>query len=167
MMSSYTATDFLLDRANIHDIVVKLYLYSDRKQWDKFEEIIAPEMILDYTAMFGGQPRTVSPAALVETWKPFLNKLTRTQHVMASILINLPQPGSTTEKVTKATVDANAIVNLIREGFEGGDRTSNGGRGELEVFKISDDPAFGNPWRISGLRVIPVWMAGNTKILTD
>ena len=161
---SYSTTDFLFDRANIHDTVLKLYLYSDRKQWDLFPTIIAPEMTLDYTRMFGGQPRTVSPADLVETWTPYLNKLTASQHVMASVLIDLPQPG-TSEKVVKANVDTNVIVHLVREGFEGGDQTSNGGRAELEVVKVSEDPASGNPWRISALKVIPVWKDGNTKVL--
>ena len=165
-MASYTATDYLLDRANIHDVVTKIYLYTDQHQWDKFEEFAAPSLLLDYTAMFGGQPRSVTPAELVETWKPFMAKMTSHQHILTSILIHLPQPGAT-EKPTKTTVDANVIVHLTRKDFEGGDLTSNGGRPEIEVSKVSDDPSFGNPWRITGFKAIPLWMAGNTKVLMD
>jgi SnoaL-like domain len=166
-MPPYTPTDYLLDRANIHDTVLKLYLYNDRHQWDKLDSIIAPQMVLDYTAMFGGEPRTVTAADLVETWKPVLTKLSSSQHVMSSVLIYLPQPGSTEEEVDRAKVDANVIVNLVRKGFEGGEWTSNGGIMELEVVRVSKDPALGNPWRISKIKANPAWSTGNTRVLMD
>lgn len=165
-MAAYTTSDYLLDRANIHDTVTKIYTYTDRHEWDKFDEFAAPSLLLDYTAMFGGEPRSVTPAELVETWKPFMSKMTSHQHVITSILIRLPQPGSM-EKVSKAQVDANVIANLVRKDFQGGERTSNGGRATIEVSKVSDDPAFGNPWRVSAFNATPLWMAGNTKVLME
>ena len=163
-MAPYTTSDYLLDRANIHDTITKMYMYTDRHEWDKFDDFAAPSLLLDYSAMFGGEPRSVTPAELVDTWKPFISKMTSHQHVLTSILIHLPQPGST-EKVTKAGVEANVIVNLVRKDFDGGERTSNGGRATIEVSKVSDDPAFGNPWRVSAMKATPLWYAGNTQVL--
>ena len=153
-MAKYTTTDFLLDRANIHDTVTKLYLFADCRELDRFDEVAASTMVFDYTLMFGGKPQTFSPSELSEFYRNFLSKMSTTQHIVTSLVIKLPQPGNS-EKVAKAKVTGNITANLTRKDVEGGVKTSNGGRLELEVIKISDYPEFGNPWRISFLKVFP------------
>lgn len=168
-MSTYSTETYLLDRANIHDTILRLYHHTDRRELHLLPQILAPEVILDYTAMFGGEPSTVTPEQVIERFQPMLSKMSGMQHVFASMLIHLPQPGSCkAEDVTKASVDANAIVNLIRQEYaeKGGERTSNGGWGQLEVVKL-DVQDGGNPWRISKLKANPLWMAGNVKVLMD
>jgi hypothetical protein len=166
IMTSYSVTDYLLDRANIHDTVSNHYMTFDRGRWGEWDKVLAPELILDYTSMFGGEPRTVTPSEIAKEWKAFADKLTSHQHIMTTLIIHLPQPGSTTEKVMKATVEANVIATLTRKGFEGGEQTSNGGILDLELTKISD-LAFGNPWRISKFKANMSWYSGNTKVLSD
>lgn len=166
-MAPYSVSDYLLDRANIHDTVSKHYMTFDRKRWEEYDQVLAPNFVLDYTNMFGGEPRTVTPSEIAQEWKGFSEKLTGHQHIMTSLIITLPQPGSTSEKVMKATVEANVIATLVRKGHEGGEQTSNGGILDLELTKVSEDPAFGNPWRISKFKANIAWYAGNRKVLTD
>ena len=123
-MAKYTTTDFLLDRANIHDTVTKLYLFADRRELDRFDEVAASSMVFDYTLMFGGEPQTFSPVELSEFYRNFLTKMSTTQHIVTSLVIELPQPGNS-EEVAKAKVTGNIIANLTRKDVDGGIRTSN------------------------------------------
>lgn len=52
--------------------------------WDKLEsEVPASEMILDYTLLYGGEPSLISPKDLVAKWRPLIDGMTSTQHVIS------------------------------------------------------------------------------------
>ena len=163
----YSTTEYLLDRANIHDTLTKIYLLTDLKQWDRLvaEVPASTGITLDYTALFGSSPSKHPPEALVQQWKPMLDRMTSTQHIITGLLIELPQPGEGVEKPMKAKVIANVRVELCKEGTEGGDKTSNGGRAEAELVRVEGQK--GNPWRIEVYRALEgLWRTGNMKVLT-
>lgn len=166
---AYSTTDYLLDRANIHDTVTKLYLLNDLKLWDRLvaEVPASAGITLDYSKLFGSPPSKHSPKGLVDVWKPMMDEMTSTQHVVTGWLIELPQPGGGgKEKPTKAKVIANIQVVLNRKGVDGGDRTSNGGRGEIEMVK--EEGKEGNPWRIEVLRAMEgFWRVGNKEVVDE
>ena len=69
MAPIYTVSQYLLDHANIHDTLTKLYSLSDRHLWDRLggsdggseasalsSEVFISSVLLDYTAMFGREP---------------------------------------------------------------------------------------------------------------
>ena len=165
-MSTYSTADYLLDRANIHDTVTKLYLLTDFKEWDLLaSEVPASTGItLDYSKLFGSPPAQHSPQELVSQWKTLISKMTTTQHIVTGLLIDLPQPGQANTP-TKATVIANVYVNLFREGMEGGSHTSNGGRADIKL--VREEGREGNPWRVENFAAMEgFWSTGNMNVLT-
>ena len=161
----YFATDYLLDRANIHDTITKLYMLTDLKLWDRLAtEVPAETITLEYSTVFGSPHSQHSPDGLVQQWRPLMEKMSARQHVVTGLLIDLPQPGER-ERPTKAKVVANVYVNLSREGIEGGSHTSNGGKCEVELVRNN---GVGNPWRIEVFRALDgFWSTGNMKVLTE
>ena len=162
---TYSTSDYLLDRANIHDTVTKLYLLTDLQLWDRLAaEVPASNgIVLDYSKIFGSPPSQLSSDGLVQQWKSLMEKMTSTEHIVTGLLIDLPQPGE--EKPMKAKVIASVFVNLFREGVEGGNHTSNGGRCEVELVREEGE---GNPWRIEVFRAMGgFWSTGNGKILSE
>ncbi|EXJ89403.1 hypothetical protein A1O3_02470 [Capronia epimyces CBS 606.96] len=163
-MSQYDTTDYLLDRANIHDTVTKLATYVDMQQWDQLEtQVIADPINLDYTLMFGGEVESKTAQDAVAHWKTLMEPMDATQHVVTSLLISLPPPPGSMEKVEHASAIAYFLVNITKKGTTGGENTTNGGRYEIELTKVLNTA--GNPWRISTLRAVPIWYGGNTKVL--
>ncbi|KAK2772968.1 hypothetical protein FQN52_004802 [Onygenales sp. PD_12] len=163
MAHSYQATDFLLDRANIHDVLVKMSLYVDTKEWDKMiKEVLSPdELVIDYTSFFGGEPQKLTAEEITGQWRALLGSMDASQHVPSAILIDLPQPGPETAVPQTAFVIAAANAALVK-----GDRSEyNGGRYEIEFKRVSEDPQTGNPWRIAKLKAIMTWVAGDRNIL--
>ncbi|KAH8657562.1 putative peroxisome biosynthesis protein PAS1, partial [Tricladium varicosporioides] len=63
-------TNYLMDRANIHDLVTKMSLFLDLSRWSALEtEVFAEVVLVDYTSMFGGEPKTFTGKEQVESWK--------------------------------------------------------------------------------------------------
>ncbi|KAK0243278.1 hypothetical protein EDD85DRAFT_786204 [Armillaria nabsnona] len=54
--TSYSAIDYLLDKANIHDTVTKMMLYVDLLRWNDIEkEVFTDHIRVDYTSLLGGE----------------------------------------------------------------------------------------------------------------
>ncbi|KAK2807526.1 hypothetical protein FQN50_005394 [Emmonsiellopsis sp. PD_5] len=164
MAHYYQATDFLIDRANIHDVLVKMSLYVDTKEWDKMikEVLLSPgELVIDYTSLFGGEPQKLTAEEITGQWRGLMGLLDASQHVPSAIRIDLPQPGPETAVPQTAFVIAAANATLVK-----GERYGyNGGRYEIEFKRVSEDPQIGNPWRIAKLKAIITWFAGDRNIL--
>ncbi|KAL1981739.1 hypothetical protein VTN96DRAFT_2296 [Rasamsonia emersonii] len=80
--TTYQVTDYLLDRANIHDTVTRFALTIDLHDWTQLAtDVLADQVIIDYTSMFGGEPQRVTPSELAAQWKPLVEGMDATQHV--------------------------------------------------------------------------------------
>ncbi|OJD26760.1 hypothetical protein ACJ73_01849 [Blastomyces percursus] len=169
-MSNYQAVDYLLNRANIHDVTTKMSYYVDTRQWDKLaDEVFIPtDLIIDYSECFGIEPTKTAARETATNWKQVMDKVDATQHIPSSILITLPQPGTETVEPRTAFATCNVAVMLVKkgEGAEGGPLVSKGGRYDLELKRVSSgNPGAGNPWRITKLVANLAWIEGGTKLL--
>ncbi|PBK93857.1 hypothetical protein ARMGADRAFT_965431 [Armillaria gallica] len=157
--TSYSAINYLLDKANIHDTVTKMMLYVDLLRWDDIEKDVFTDHIrVDYTSLLGGEVVDVTSKEQVEFWKGIMKRLEKSQHITTSLLISLPQPGSVPPP-NDVQVTANVAVTLVPQDGEKG-LVQNGGRYLLEVSRITPSDG-GNPWRISSLEVDAIYSAGN------
>lgn len=157
--TSYSAIDYLLDKANIHDTVTKMMLYVDLLRWDDIEkEVFTDRIRVDYTSLLGGKVVDVTSKAQVEFWKGFMRRLEKSQHITTSLLIGLPQPGSVPPP-KDVQVTANVAVTLVPKDGEK-ELVQNGGRYLLELSRITPSDG-GNPWRISSLKADVIYSAGN------
>ncbi|KAH8682274.1 hypothetical protein BX600DRAFT_448129 [Xylariales sp. PMI_506] len=168
MAGSYDVSTYLLDRANINDTVQKQMLYYDLKNIQGLEEeVFAPECIIDYTSMFGGEPlRTTNKKYAADALR-LINTLDASQHAIAGMVIQLPQPGPKSGgRPDSCKVIANGNGHLVRKAAEGGGpMVHNGGIQEYEMVRLPELEAKGeNPWRVRGYKFIPAWMDGNTNV---
>ena len=56
-------------------------LYVDTRQFDRVaSEVLAAELLVDYTSLLGGEPYTISNTEQAKMWEGMLTKLHATQH---------------------------------------------------------------------------------------
>ena len=52
--------------------------------WDKLEtDVLADELLLDYSSMFGGEAKMIASKDVVAQWKGLIEAMDSTQHVTA------------------------------------------------------------------------------------
>ncbi|KAF4631722.1 hypothetical protein G7Y89_g6409 [Cudoniella acicularis] len=93
-------------------------LYLDMSKWIELEnEVFADEVLVDYTTMFGGQPKIFTGKGQVESWKMQLEGCgaDKWQHVNTCLLIELPQPGENVTAPKEVPVIGNSFVTLHRK----------------------------------------------------
>ena len=56
------------DTARVITLVASIPLAVDRAAYDLAEAAFAEEVVIDYTSLWGGEPSTMTPAALMEGW---------------------------------------------------------------------------------------------------
>ncbi|TRM66724.1 hypothetical protein BD626DRAFT_483634 [Schizophyllum amplum] len=159
----YDATQWLVDRANIHDVVIAMLLYADIKQTEKIaSDVFAEQISVDYTSILGGEPYTISGGEQAAMWKAMQVDFDALQHTTLSPLIDLGQPNAA-EPPSTASVLVNTGVTLVRDAAEGGPILQIGGRYELELTRTSLEGC--NPWRISKMKAVNIWMNGNKNVM--
>ncbi|XXH05972.1 hypothetical protein Hte_012416 [Hypoxylon texense] len=83
MATSYDVQTYLLDRANVHDTVARLTMNIDLKSYDGLaSEVYAPQVVIDYTSMFGGKPMETTGKEWADSLKPMMSGFDSTQHIV-------------------------------------------------------------------------------------
>ncbi|KAH6847466.1 hypothetical protein B0I37DRAFT_145504 [Chaetomium sp. MPI-CAGE-AT-0009] len=165
----YDITQYLLDRANIHDTVTKVPLYYDTADLPSLlNNVYAPSIEIDYTSILGGAPFTVSRADWVDRVGGMLQAFASSQHVTSGIIAHLPQPGAGVTRPEKVAVQAQVAGNMVGKAEAGGALMQNGGLLEAELQWDAGLEAEGqNPWRISKYKVIKKWDKGDQGVLSS
>ncbi|PBK67029.1 hypothetical protein ARMSODRAFT_1020995 [Armillaria solidipes] len=159
--TSYSAIDYLLDKANIHDTVTKGVLYIDLLRWDDLEkEVFTDDIRVDYTSLFGGEVVDVKSKDQIESWKGLFKRVEKSQHISTALLIDLPQPGSV-PPLEKVQVYVNYVVTLVPKDGEQ-KLVQNGGRYLIEVSRIIPLDG-GNPWRMSSIKADVIYFTSNKE----
>src|SRR4051794_28976244 len=57
------------DRLDIIETCTRFGWHADRREWDRFAEVVTDELYVDYTALVGGEPGDVKSADLIAGWK--------------------------------------------------------------------------------------------------
>ncbi|KAF3762247.1 hypothetical protein M406DRAFT_72265 [Cryphonectria parasitica EP155] len=127
MSSTYTVTDYLLDRANIHDTVTKLpWYYDTRSEAGLLSEVFAPEVHIDYTRILGSEPSTVAATE----WAPQVVRMCEhfdsSQHIYGNLIIELPQPNTPNHPDKAKVLVSQAGASMVRAAAEGGPLLQNG-----------------------------------------
>ncbi|KAJ7500020.1 hypothetical protein FB451DRAFT_1207232 [Mycena latifolia] len=160
-MSTYSVTDYLLDRANIRDVITRMAWYVDRQEWDLLSGGFTDELVMDYTELFGGEPAHLTNTAQAQVWKGMLGYLDATIHVFTGVLVDLPQPGAIGPP-TEASCTCNGLVALRRNAAHGDPLTQSGAYYTFKLKKVAS--ATGNPWRVSLMEAHLTYMKGNADV---
>ncbi|ETS75213.1 hypothetical protein PFICI_13697 [Pestalotiopsis fici W106-1] len=167
MASSYDIQTYLLDKSNIEDTIHKQVLYYDLQYAEGLEEeVYTSECVIDYTAMFGGEPITFKSREWAEDVTNLIKKFDHAQHYASGVVVRLPQPGPKAVRPSTVTAIGNGGAHMVRQAAEGGPITHNGGRAEYEVVRVPELEEKGeNPWRIRVQKIIPIWADGNLRVM--
>ncbi|KAI5865855.1 hypothetical protein GGS23DRAFT_594024 [Durotheca rogersii] len=167
MAAAYDIQTFLLDRANIHDTVIRLGLNSDLNSTEGYvRDVYAPEVVIDYTSLFGGAPLRTTARAWAEMLQPMLGAYDARHHVVSGVLIELPQPAPGVARPDRCAATANVSGHMVRRTARGGPIMHNGGRYALELVRLPELEARGlNPWRISSHATTLAWEDGSTDVM--
>lgn len=59
----------------------------DTLDWDTVRDCLAPELVTDYTSLWGGEAEKLTPDELLANWEPFATGFDATQHLTGPIVL--------------------------------------------------------------------------------
>ena len=77
------------ETAQIRTLVSSIPLAVDRAAYDLAERAFAPEVIIDYTSLWGGEPATMTPADLMTAWRGIVPGFDATWHELGPVTVDL------------------------------------------------------------------------------
>jgi hypothetical protein len=89
-------SDQLCERQEVEDVVVRLFVATDRRDWASVEACLADMVILDMTSMTGGgEPLHMKPVDVVATWKGGLQRIDQVHHQVGNFQIDVDRDRAT------------------------------------------------------------------------
>ncbi|MBO9450677.1 nuclear transport factor 2 family protein [Tropicibacter sp. R16_0] len=86
----------------IRTLVSSIPLAVDRAAYGLAQRAFAPEVVIDYTSLWGGEPATMTPADLMTAWKGIVPGFDATWHELGPVTVTVDGDMATAE----AFVDA-------------------------------------------------------------
>ena len=71
--------------AKVIAVVASIPLAVDLGRYDLAEDAFAPEILIDYTSLWGGEPQRTTPAALIEAWRGLVPGFDATRHELVDV----------------------------------------------------------------------------------
>jgi ketosteroid isomerase-like protein len=135
------------DIAAIMTAIESVATLADRGDFDALEGIYAPEVRLDYTNVFGGQPELVSNTALMTRWAGVLPGFDRTRHTLSDVRVSIDGNHAT------------ATANIVADHWIGGQSWQLRGRYVYALVRDSRD------WRITAHTLTGTGETGSRDVL--
>lgn len=74
-----------MDRTEITNVVNRIAILTDLRDWEGVCQCFTERVTVDYTSLMGGQPESIAPDALVQSWKSFFTSTFKTtQHLLGT-----------------------------------------------------------------------------------
>ena len=70
----------LLTRISIEDVVVRMFVATDERDWPTLEACFTDPFVLDMTSMAGGTPTAMTPAQVANAWAEGFKPLDHVHH---------------------------------------------------------------------------------------
>ena len=150
--SDSTTSTETQDRLAILELIGRLALSLDGKDWGGLERVFTDPVHVDRTSLFGGEPLTLSPAELVEGYRQALGNLDALHHLITCHVIKVDGD--------QATCAANMQGTHVLANASGGPIWTVGGRHDYQLERTADG------WKIAGLTFTVQWATGNMHIVT-
>ena len=139
------------DRLAILDLIGRLALGVDARDWTALEGLFTDPVYSDRTSLLGGEPQTLGRAEFVDGWRQTLQNLDAVHHLISCQVISLDGD--------RATCAANMLGTHVLVNASGGPMWTVGGRHDYQLTRTADG------WRIAGLTFTLQWATGNQYIL--
>ena len=139
------------DRDQVVELVSRLGLLVDARDWGGLRELFCDEVDLDYTSLNGGEAQRLSPDDIVGAWRANLMPLAATQQLIANHLVKLDSD--------EAAVTTNVTATHVASEATGDPLWTVGDRYDLRVRRSEDQ------WRIAALTLTVRWATGNQAVM--
>ena len=81
--------------AKIRTLVSSIPVAVDRAAYDLAEAAFAPEIVIDYTSLWGGEPATMTPADLMTAWRGIVPGFDATWHELGPVSVEIDGASAT------------------------------------------------------------------------
>lgn len=105
------AQNLTRDEAQIRSSIQSFSALADQDAYEYLGRLFAPEVLVDYTSLFGGEAETVDRIELMKRWAGFLPGFDTTYHDLSNLNVNIDGDNA------MATVDFTASHWLGADGF--------------------------------------------------
>jgi len=79
----------VLEKDAVIGVINQLFINTDNRNWVKVKECFAPEVHFDMTSLAGGEPSTLTPQQIVETWDAGLKALKAIHHQAGNYVVTI------------------------------------------------------------------------------
>jgi hypothetical protein len=149
-MSSPTTLEALAQAMSAQDAITRVFVYTDRRDWEALADVLAVTVDLDYSSLTGAEPARLAGSDVVAAWRANVGGFDTTQHLLGSFLVDLLGPD-------KAHISFYGQATHLLD-TPNGDRTWTIG-GHYEATVRDRDG-----WRVSALTLHLDWAAGNQQL---
>jgi dienelactone hydrolase len=73
------------ETSKVISVVSSIPLAVDLARYDLAEAAFAPQIVIDYTSLWGGEPQTMTPAALMDAWRGIVPGFSATWHELSNV----------------------------------------------------------------------------------
>lgn len=73
----------------ITQAVTDIFVGTDERDWPRVQAALAPEVLLDYTSLAGGQPAPRTPEQILTAWRGLLPGFEHTHHQLGNFDVRL------------------------------------------------------------------------------
>ncbi len=81
----------LIEKDRVIDIVTRLFINTDNRDWPAVKALFAPRVHFDMTSLSGGQPASLKPQEIVDGWDKGLKALKAIHHQAGNFLVNVEE----------------------------------------------------------------------------
>lgn len=140
----------VVDRLLIAETVTAMGWSIDRADWAGLAAVLAPEIALDYSSLYGGAPHRVGRDELIGRMTRFVEALDVVQHLVLGVLSQVH--GDT------ATATANVVAVHRKATHLGHPLWTVAGTYEFGLVRA------GQGWQIDALKLTVLWADGNQHL---
>ena len=79
----------LTERVRVIDVVNRLFIETDNKNWKELERIFARKVRFDVSSLAGGKPSTMTGKQIAAAWKKGLEPVKQVHHQTGNVLVEI------------------------------------------------------------------------------
>jgi hypothetical protein len=140
----------VVDRLLITETVTAMGWAIDRSDWPRLAGVLAPEIDLDYSSLYGGEPHRVTRDELVGRMTRFTEALDMVQHLVLGVLATVDGD--------RATATANVVAVHRKATHLGNPLWTVAGTYDYGLARTAAG------WAIDQLRLTVQWADGNQHL---
>jgi len=138
-------------RQEVEDLVIKMFVATDERDWAALESCFTDPFVLDMTSMVGGSPTSMTPRQVAAAWAEGFKPLSHVHHQVGNF--------QTTVSGSTATVRCYGIALHYRSDISSEAKS----RRFVGTYDLSLS-ALGGGWRINRLRFNLKFIDGNLEL---